>query len=180
MPMTSGFGAMLFIGSMVVLGTAAYAGVKAAPWLPVFKKDIKRIINLAQLRDTDVVYDLGSGDGRILIGLAHNSAATFWGYEVSFLPYLWSRLKILLLGLSRQVEIRFADFYMRDLGQATVVFCFLTPKAMAKLGPKFIKELQPGTKIISYSFAIPDWEPEIVNRPDDKRIPIFVYRVPTT
>lgn len=169
--------AALFVGSVVVLGTAAYAGVKAAPWLPVFKKDIKRIIQLADIHDSDVVYDLGSGDGRVLIGMAHNSTATFCGYEVSFLPYLWSRLNILLLGLSRQVEIRFADFYQRDLGQATVIFCFLTPKAMAKLGPKFKRELKPGTKVISYSFAIPEWVPTTVNKPSDQRIPIYMYEV---
>ncbi|MBI5037180.1 MAG: SAM-dependent methyltransferase [Candidatus Kerfeldbacteria bacterium] len=167
---------LIFGGIILIFGTAAYAGLKAAPWLPVLKRDIKRVVDLAELTESDVAYDLGSGDGRILIALAHNYSCTVVGYEVSFLPYLISRLKILLLGLWRQVEIRFADFFNRDLGQATVVFCFLTPKAMEKLAPKFQKELRPGTRIISYSFAIPGWTPIAINRPE-KRIPIFIYRV---
>ncbi|MFZ6035846.1 MAG: SAM-dependent methyltransferase [Patescibacteria group bacterium] len=166
---------LLMVGVVVIFGTAAYAGIKAAPWLPVFKRDIKRIVTLANLKQNDVAYDLGSGDGRVVLALAHNSSATICGYEVSFALYLWSWLKVVLLGLSRQVEIRFGDFLSRDLSQATVIFCFLTPKAMAKLGPKFRAELRPGTRVISYSFAIPGWVPAAVSRPAADRIPIYTY-----
>lgn len=161
---------------LLVFGTAAYAGMRASPWVPVFKRDIERVLKLADVKDNDMVYDLGSGDGRIVIAIAHNSQASVVGFEISFLPYLWSKLKILFLGLPQRVEVRFGDFLSRDLSQASVIFCFLTPMAMKKLSPKFRKELKKGTRIISYSFKIPDWEPTMIDRLD-KRMSIYKYVV---
>jgi len=162
---------------IIAFGTAAYAGMRAAPWLPVFKKDLDRIMQLARIKEDDLVYDLGCGDGRVLAAMANNTPAQFVGYEVSFLLYLLAKLKVIFLGLSKRVEVRYADFLRRDLGQATVIFCFLTPMAMKKLSPKFKNELPAGTRIISYSFSLPDWQPREVSRPDDKSIPIFYYIV---
>jgi len=160
---------------LLVFGTAAYAGILAAPWVPVWKKDIERILKLANVKDDDLVYDLGSGDGRVVCGIANNSEAQVVGYEISLIPYIWSKIKIRLLGLCKRVEIKYADFLKRDLSQATVIFCFLTPKAMEKLSPKFRKELKEGTKIISYSFSLPDWQVLKVDKPDKKSNPIFYY-----
>ncbi|MFA6098697.1 MAG: hypothetical protein WCV50_02900 [Patescibacteria group bacterium] len=166
----------LLLGILFVFGTAAYAGWVAAPWLPVFKKDIQRILNLAGIQPGDVVYDLGSGDGRVIVAIANNSSAKIVvGYEISFIPYIWSKIRIRFLGLNQRVEIRGADFLSRDLSQATVIFCFLTPKAMKKLGPKFERELRPGTRIISYSFSMPNWQPVETDRPSTKHIPIYKY-----
>jgi SAM-dependent methyltransferase len=176
--MSSLFFYILFLIVIIIaFGSAAYAGLRAAPWLPVFKKDLDRILKLARIRDNDLVYDLGSGDGRVVAALAHNSAAHIVGYEISLLLYIWSRLKLLFCGLWARVEIRYADFLTRDLSQATVIFCFLTPMAMKKLAPKFRKELKQGTRIISYSFSLPDWEPRLVERRTPTSIPIFYYEV---
>lgn len=167
----------ILVAVLLILGSAAYAGLLAAPWVPVFKRDIGRIIRLVALRDGEVAVDLGCGDGRIVVALANNSHASVVGYEISFVPYLWSKLRVLLHGLSRRVDIRFADFLSRDLGQANAIFCFLTPMAMKKLAPKFARELRPGTRIVSYSFRLPGWEPMAVDRPDERSIPIFTYLV---
>jgi len=162
---------------LLVFGTAAYAGLLAAPWVPVWKKDIQRILKLANVRDNDLVYDLGSGDGRIVCAVANNSKAQVIGYEISVIPYYWSKIKILLLGLRHRVEIRYADFLKRDLSQATIIFCFLTPMAMVKLSSKFRRELKKGTKIISYSFSLPAWQPVKIDKPNKKDNPIFYYEV---
>lgn len=164
---------------LLVFGTAAYASFKASPWLPVRKKDMERILKLAQVKENDLVYDLGSGDGRVVIAIANNSDAQVVGFEISLLPYLWSKIRIWFLGLAKRLEIRYGDFLKRDLGQAKVIFCFLTPMAMKKLDEKFRKELKQGTKIISYSFSMPNWTAKIVDKPDKKSIPIFVYEVDT-
>lgn len=166
----------LLLAVLLVFGTAAYAGMKAAPWVPVFKRDIKRILKVADVQDDDLVYDLGSGDGRILIAIAHNTKARVIGFEISFIPYIASKLRIVFRGLSKCIEVRYGDFLSRDLSQASVIFCFLTPMAMKKLGPKFKKELKKGTRIISYSFTIPDWQPVLTDK-REKRIPIFKYIV---
>ncbi|XOU94598.1 MAG: class I SAM-dependent methyltransferase [Candidatus Kerfeldbacteria bacterium] len=169
---------LLLIGILIIFGTAMYASFSAAPWLPVFKKDIKRIIRLANLKPGEVIYDLGSGDGRVLIGLANNSEASrVIGYEISFLFYVISYLRILFLGLSNKAEIIFGDFLRRDLSNADVIFFFLTPMAMKKLKPKFEKELKKGTRIISYSFSIPGWEKLKVDRPNESDMPIHIYVV---
>ncbi|MFH1207514.1 MAG: class I SAM-dependent methyltransferase [Patescibacteria group bacterium] len=169
---------LILLGIIVFFGTAAYAGLKAAPWVPVFKRDIPRIIKLADIKDDDIVYDLGCGDGRVLVAMANSTPAKrLIGFEISVLPYLWTKGRIIFRGLSRRVEVAFSDFLRRDLGQASVIFCFLTPMAMKKLAPKFKAELKPGTRIISYSFSIPDFIPEAVDKPQPDRMAIYSYRV---
>ncbi len=167
---------IILFGIILIFGTAMYASFRAAPWLPVFKRDIKRIIEFADLEKGDKVFDLGCGDGRILIGLANNTKAEYLiGYEISFLFYIWSKLRVLFMGLSKKVEVRFGDFLMRDLSSANVIFCFLTPMAMKRLKPKFEKELKKGTRVISYSFSIPGWTEVGINQPNDNDLPIHKY-----
>ncbi|MDP2683796.1 MAG: class I SAM-dependent methyltransferase [bacterium] len=167
---------LILFGIILVFGTAVYASFRAAPWLPVFKKDIKRIIEFAEVKDGDKVFDLGCGDGRVLVGLANNTKAELLiGYEISFIFFLWSRLRMLFLSLSKKVEIRFSDFLMKDLSSADVIFCFLTPMAMKKLKPKFEKELKKGTRVISYSFTIPGWTEVAINQPGEYDLPIHKY-----
>jgi len=167
---------LILFGIILVFGTAVYASFRAAPWLPVFKKDIKRIIEFSETNKGDKVFDLGCGDGRVLIGLANNTEAQYLiGYEISFLFYVLSKLRILFLGLSKKVEIRFGDFLMKDLSSADVIFCFLTPMAMKKLKPKFEKELKKGTRVISYSFTIPGWTEVDINQPNEYDLPIHKY-----
>lgn len=170
----------LFILLLIILlfGSAVYAGFRAAPWLPVFKKDIERILKLADVQEGELVYDLGSGDGRVVVALANNSSAELIvGYEVSLIPYIWSRLRIIFLGLTKRIDVRYGDFLNRDLSSANVIFCFLTPMAMKRLQPKFEKELEKGTRIISYSFHIPRWRPVVKDQPDEYSMPIYKYQV---
>ncbi len=166
---------LVFISIIIVFGSAAYASLRAAPWLPVRNRDIGRIVTLARLSSQQVFFDLGSGDGRVLMALGRNCRARTIGYEVSVLPFLYSQIRLLTAGLHKCVEVRFADFFTADLSPADVVFCFLTPMAMKKIAPKFRAELKPGARVISYSFSIPGWVPERVDKPTEKSIPIFVY-----
>ncbi|MFA6553333.1 MAG: class I SAM-dependent methyltransferase [Patescibacteria group bacterium] len=171
---------LILLGIIVFFGTAAYAGLKAAPWVPVFKRDIPRIIKLAGIKPDDIVYDLGCGDGRVLVALANSTPAKrLVGFEISVLPYLWTKGRIIFRGLSRRVDVVFKDFLKRDLSQASVIFCFLTPMAMKKLAPKFKAELRPGSRIISYSFSIPGFTPDAVDKPEPNQMTIYSYRVDT-
>ncbi|MFC1687746.1 hypothetical protein ACFL0L_04140 [Patescibacteria group bacterium] len=163
---------------IIVFGTAANASIKAAPWLPVRSKDMKRIIALSEPEKHDLIYDLGSGDGRILVALAQNSRSRVVGFEISLIPYIFSYLRMFLSGVMRRVEVRFGDFLKRDLSNANLIFCFLTPMAMKKLAPKFRHELKPGTCILSYAFSLPGWVAKKVDKPEQDSIPIFVYEVP--
>lgn len=160
----------------LVFLTAAIAGIKAAPYVPTFQRDVRRMLSLAQVKPGELVVDLGAGDGRFLIMAAREFGARGLGYELSVLPFIAAQLRVLLAGLRAKVRIRYRDFYQVDLGQADVVTCFLTPMAMRKLEPKFAHELKVGARVVSYAFKLPNMPPQAIDKPDPRATPVFVYR----
>lgn len=153
----------------------AYGAIVAAPWMPLRRKDASRALKLAGVKRGDVVYDLGSGDGRIIIAAARECGATSVGYEIAFLPYIVSYAKILSGGLRKRVRVKLRDFYHCDLSGADVIITFLLPKAMRRLKEKFERELKPGTRVVTCAWSIPGWKPDIVDKPSLSEISIFVY-----
>jgi hypothetical protein len=169
---------LLFLVAVIfILFSLAYAGISAAPWVPLPQREIRRMLKLARVGPGDLVYDLGSGDGRILILAAQEFGARGLGFEISALPYIFSKIRIWLSGLNQKIKIKYASFYSHDLGGAKVITVFLTPMAMKKLSPKFKKELKPGTQIVSYAFALKDWQPLKIDKPDPKIMAIYLYQV---
>lgn len=154
----------------------AYAAIIAAPWVPLGKKDVQRALRLAKVGPNDLVYDLGSGDGRIIIAAAKEFKAKSVGFEIAFLPYIISYVKIFLGGLAGKVQVRLKNFYKFNLGDASVVITFLLPKAMGKLDEKMKRELKPGTRIITCAWRIPGWTPDLIDKPE-KCISMFLYTV---
>jgi len=136
------------------------------------------MLKLANVRPGELVVDLGAGDGRFLLSAVRNHQAKALGYELSILPFLVARIRIWLARVGRNATVRLRDFYSQDLGQADVVTCFLTPEAMAKLEPKFQRELRPGTRVVSYAFAMPNWKPELVDKPTPTTTSVYLYRAP--
>ena len=157
--------------------TYAYAGIKAAPWVPVPRKDVSRMLELARLKPGETLYDLGSGDGRIVIMAAEKFGARAIGVEVSFLPYLISRWKIWRRGLKNRVEIRYADFFKINLSEAAVVTTFLLPRPMEKLSKKFRAELLTGARVVSYAFQLEDWPSVAVSKPSLDVSAIYLYQI---
>ncbi|OGY47387.1 MAG: hypothetical protein A3J65_03210 [Candidatus Buchananbacteria bacterium RIFCSPHIGHO2_02_FULL_45_11b] len=151
-------------------------GVLAAPWVPLWQKDVKRMLKLAQIGPDETVYDLGAGDGRILLIAAKNFGAKAVGFEIAILPYLLGWVKILLSGQRGKAKLYCRNFFKADLSQADVICAFLTPRAMLKLKPKLEKEAKPGCRVISYAFKIPGWEPVLADKPDQKTAAVYVYR----
>lgn len=162
---------------IVVAGTAAWAGWRAAPYVPTRQRDVERLLQLANIQRNDIVYDLGAGDGRFVITAAQRYGVRAVGYEISVLPYLVSLLRIRLSGVRALASMRFQDFYRQPLHEASVVVCFLTPGAMARLAPKFQRELRPGTRVLSYAFAIAGWTPDIKDKPNPQTMSVYVYTV---
>ena len=161
---------------LIVAITAGWAGLRAAPYLPTRQKDVDRMLALADIKPGDVVYDLGAGDGRFLISAAKKGAQAT-GFEISILPFLVAKLRIAMAGVGDKAKMKAKDFFHVNLSQANVIVCFLTPAAMAKLKPKFQAELKPGTRIVSYAFALPDWPPTVKEKPDPKWMAVYLYRV---
>jgi cyclopropane fatty-acyl-phospholipid synthase-like methyltransferase len=127
-----------------------------APWVPLEKKQIEKIFDLININQNDVLYDLGSGDGKIVILVSKKYKIKTCGIEILLPLVIYSKIKAKLLKLNHLVKIKWANFYKVDLSQATIVIFYLMPKDIKKLVPKFKKELKPGTRIISAAFSVPD------------------------
>ncbi|MFH1866788.1 MAG: hypothetical protein ABIJ81_01760 [Patescibacteria group bacterium] len=157
------------------LGTLAYASFSAAPWVPLFKRDIMRMIALARVKPDDVIYDIGCGDGRVLIQVVKLTGAKAIGFEISLIPYLIALLRVRLAGLASKIDIKYQNFYLADFSQANIIISFLTPMAMKKLEPKIKKELGSTARFLSYAFPLPNIKPKLVDKPHEKLAKIFLY-----
>lgn len=160
----------------VVLVTAALAGVKAAPYVPTFQRDVDRMLHVADVREGETVVDLGAGDGRFLITAAKKYKARGVGYELSLLLYVIALLRVLIAGVGRRVTIRYGDFYRASLRDADVVCCFLTPYAMKRLEPKFDDECKRSARVVSYAFKLPHRSADSISKPTPRSAPVFLYR----
>lgn len=163
---------------LLIILSAALASVRAAPYVPTWQRDVRRMLRLAKVQPGEVVVDLGAGDGRFLLTAVKEFGARAVGYEFSILPFFLAKLRIVLAGCGSRISVRYQDFFREDLGEAHVVTCFLTPRAMEKLKPKFMKELKPGTRIVSYAFKLKGIHATIVDKPQASATPVFLYTVP--
>ncbi|MEK7451053.1 MAG: hypothetical protein AAB662_03910, partial [Patescibacteria group bacterium] len=125
-----------------------------APWWRTNSKTARAMCNLAKVTKNDVVYDLGSGDGTALIIAAKEFGAKGIGIEIDPLRYSISTLMIRIIRVQERVIIRRKNFFDEDLSPATVIFVYLVPKTLNKLKPKFLKELRPGTRIVSFRYKM--------------------------
>lgn len=152
------------IAFAVYISYLCLAFVTGAPFVPSTSPVAEKMVELAQLRRGQVVYDLGSGDGRIL-KLAAAKGAKATGFEINPFLVLYSKI--------RGAFAVWKNFWKQDLRDANVIFVYLLPWRMAQLGKKITRECKPGTLIVSNSFIFPDWK--IVRQ--DKPLHIYVFRV---
>ena len=163
---------------LVILVTFAWGGISAAPWVPLWKRDIRRMLQLAGVKPNELVYDLGAGDGRILLIAAGEFNARAIGLELAVLPYVLGCIKIRLAGLAGKAKLRYANFFSHSVADADVICVFLTPAAMEKLKPKFEQECKPGCRIVSFAFHVPGWQPTKIDKPNQKTTAIYLYQRP--
>lgn len=173
--LTSSLPVLIVFGLFLVLfGSAAVAGLKAAPWVPTRDKDVDRMLRFALVKPGELVVDLGAGDGRFLLAAVQRFNARGLGYECSIGPWLAAQIRLRLARVRGQASVRFKDFFSQSLAPADVVTCFLTPGAMRKLEPKFLAEAKPGCRFVSYAFRFPNLEPDAIDKPAG-RGSVFLY-----
>lgn len=160
----------------VILLTLAYGGISAAPWVPLWRRDINRLLTIAQVKENETVIDLGAGDGRIVRLAAGAFKARAIGYEIALLPFLIGYITILMHPARRRISWRYRNFFNVDLSEADVVCIFLTPAAMQKLKTKLETELRPGTRVVSFAFSMPGWQPQVVDKPNKKTTAVYCYQ----
>ena len=144
-----------------------------AQWIPTPMNIVKKMLELADVQEGDVVIDLGSGDGRIITTAAKEYKARAIGIEADPIRLIWSRVNIRNNGLSEKVKVLWGNFFDKDLEEATVVTIYQNQETNKKLKPKFEKELEPGTRIVSHVFTFDGWEPKKV----DQESQIYLYLV---
>lgn len=152
-----------------------------APFVPTPMEVVDRMLELAGLEADDVLYDLGCGDGRIVITAARKYGCRGVGIDIDPARIRESKAGARRNGVRGLVDFREADAMKVDISRATVVTLYLLPESNALLRPKFEKELEPGTLVISHNYHIPGWEDrevrsEVVKDAEGKEHTLFVYR----
>jgi hypothetical protein len=152
--------------AVVLLGTMFYAAFISSPYAATSQPHIRKALELCSLKPGEKFYDLGSGDGRALIIASKEFLGEAVGFELSLYHFLLSKIKIRLSSCPDRIKVKWSDFYREDLGDADVIFCWLTSRAFPKLAAKFNAELKPGTRIAAFSSPLVFWEPiQIVKLP---------------
>jgi hypothetical protein len=143
-----------------------------APWWRTNTKIAKAICRVAKISKKDFIYDLGCGDGELLLIAGKEFGARGIGVEIDLLRFVSATIKILKAGLGKSIKIKMGNFFKEDLSKATIVNVYLVPKTLNKLKPKFFKELKSGTKIVSYRYKM-----NLEKIAEDKINKIFVYKI---
>lgn len=165
------FGLFLLISFFIFF----IAGFFRSPFVPSNRPTIQKMLAVAKIKPGEKVFDLGCGDGRLLVRAEKVFAAKAVGYEISI--FVWSLAQLNRLWWQSKAKIYRQSFWQIDLKKADIVFCYLLPAAMEKLSPKFKKELQPGARIISAAFHLPDFKPTQTFKKTGKVSTIFVYKI---
>lgn len=127
------------------------------PWWTTNKKTARAVCRLANIKEGELVYELGSGNATFLITAVKEFGAKGVGIEIDPLRVFISTLLIRINRVAGKLVIKRKNFFDEDLSKASVVFVYLVPKALERLKPKFLEELKPGVRIVSfrYDFSLP-------------------------
>ena len=156
------------------------------PFVPTTEEAVAAMLKLADVKKTDIVYDLGCGDGRIVIAAAKTYGARVVGIDINPVRLAEARENLKKAGPDVAKLVRFEenDLFQADIHEATVVTLFLLSSVNLKLRPKLLADLKPGTRVVSNTFDMGDWKPEkefTVGSPDEETYlshHLFLWTVP--
>ena len=153
---------LLMLGIALHIPTAAHAD--EVPYLTTPTGIVDAMLSIAEVDDKDYLFDLGSGDGRIVIAAAKQFHARGVGIEYDGTLIAQSRENAAREGVSDRVEFRQQDIFASDFRNATVLTMYLLPEVNLDLRPQILFDLRPGTRVVSHDWDMGDWEP------DDRRV----------
>lgn len=163
---------------LIIIGPTIYAMASGAPFVPTPMFQVDRMLSAVPLKKGMTIYDLGAGDGRLVYKANKEYGVKSIGYEFS--PFVWMWSKFLKFFFWRSdADLRYGNFWKKDLTDADVIVCYLLPGSMKKMYNELFPSLKPGTLIISHAFSIPDMKPiKELPRLREKRLgPIRVYKI---
>ncbi|HWP34000.1 MAG TPA: class I SAM-dependent methyltransferase [Thermodesulfobacteriota bacterium] len=130
------------------------------PYVPTPEEVVDAMLKVANVTKNDIVYDLGSGDGRIVIAAAKKYGARGVGIEIDPERIREANENARKAGVEHLVRFVHGDIFTADFSEATVVTMYLLPSVNMRLRPRLLNELRPGTRIVSHSFDLGDWKPD--------------------
>ena len=179
------------ITATLLLAAAAVAAAQTAaprrepdvPFVPTTDEAVQAMLKLADVKKDDVVYDLGCGDGRIVIGAAKLGARAV-GIDINPVRIAEAKENAKKAGVEKMVRFEENDLFQADIHEASVVTLFLLSSVNLKLRPKLLSDLKPGTRVVSNTFDMGDWKPEkevTVGNPDEESYlshRLFLWTIP--
>lgn len=144
------------------------------PPVPTKPERIRKALKLANLQPNETLYDLGAGDGRVLLIAARDFGAKAVGIEVGPIQCALIWLRATASGFGMQIEVRWENYYQVKLKDADVVFVYATSQEVMKLAPHLNLEMKRGSRLVSIAADFSEWEPSTF----DRQSLIFVYEMP--
>jgi ribosomal protein L11 methylase PrmA len=145
-------------------------------YVPTPPEVVEAMLKVANVKAGDVVYDLGCGDGRIVVTAAQKYGARGIGIDIDPQRIKEANENVQKSGVGDRVKIMQADLFETNISEATVVTLYLLPSLNVKLMPKLMKELKPGTRIVSHAFDMGDWKPEQTLNVDGRTV--YYWTIP--
>ena len=146
------------------------------PYVPTTQKVVDAMLKMANVKGNDVLYDLGCGDGRIVITAAKKFGATGTGIDIDPQRIKEAKANAEEAGVNDKVNFIQGNLFEADFSKASVVTLYLLPSVNLKLRPQLLKQLKPGTRIVSHAFDMGDWKPEKTETVDGSTI--YFWTVP--
>lgn len=150
------------------------------PYVPTHEKVVDEMLRMAEVKGSDVLYDLGSGDGRIPITAARRFGTRGVGVDINPQRNREANENAVKAGVAGKVKFVEGDLFEMDFSEATVVTLYLLPDVNMQLRPKLLA-LKPGTRVVSHNYNMGDWQPEqtkVVETPDGVTHYVYFWRVP--
>ena len=165
------FFVLLFIIGLLWILVPAFYGL---PSVPTKQERIRKALQLVNLGPNETLYDLGAGDGRVLLIAAREFNAKAVGIEIGPVQCALIWLRVVASGFGNKIQIKWGNYLKADLRQADVVFLYATSKEVLRVASYLEKQMKPGSRLVSISADFPEWEPSLI---DDREL-IFVYHMP--
>lgn len=144
-----------------------------APWQPSEVRNIHKMLEMAGVKPEEQVYDLGSGDGRVLVLAAKEFNAKATGIEINPFLVFYSQLRVLALGLQKRVKVLRADMFKADINSADVLILFQREETNELLKEKLRREMKKGARLVSYVWEMKNWKPT----KSDSSSEIYIYQL---
>lgn len=144
------------------------------PYVPTAQRVVDKMLELAKIGKDDYLIDLGSGDGRIPITAAQRFGIRAMGVDLNPERIMEAEANAEKAGVSDKVNFVQGDLFKTDFSKATVLTLYLLPEVNLKLRPRILKELQPGTRVVSHDFHMGNWKPQRTVHLDDDTVYLWI------